>query len=718
MTLSSRILFALILGVGAGLFFGEPMGALAVAGDAFVRLLQMTVLPYVMVSLVAGLGHLDYAEARSLSLRGGLILVLLWAVSFAMAASMALVFPSIESASFFSSSLTEPSPQVDFLGLYIPSNPFHSLANNVVPAVVLFSICLGAAVIGVEGKASLVRGLDTLGAALLRVTDFVVRLTPFGVFAIGASAAGTMTVDEFEKVQVYLLSYIVFSLILTFWLLPGLVSALTTIRHRDVIWLTRDALVTAFATGSVFVVIPLLAERSRELLQRYELETEDSTALINVIIPVSNSFPHAAKVLTLSFVIFAGWFADTPIPLSQYPILAASGIASSFASANVAIPFLLDLMRLPHDLFQLFIATGVLNARFGTLLAAMHVLVLSLLGVCALTGSLRLRWGRLVRFGVTTLAVVGLALLGTRLLLVTIVDDAYHDDQIVWTMHLTRDTVPAVVHADPPATPAVGPVGTRLSTILERGVLRVGYRPEGALPMNFRNAEGERVGLDVEMAHSLARGLGVSLEFVPVSSKFGANFGDALASGYCDIVMSRAPLTLANVGVFEYSQPYLDLTIGFIVRDHRRTDFLDRERLAQREDMTIAMPDAPYYRTRIARLLPGPELVTVTGMEEFLADESGRFDGMVFVAELASAWTLLRPEFTTVVPEPPLQGVPMAYPLPLGETAWKNVVDNWIVLKRGDGTIDQLYDHWILGRTAKDPVPRWSVARDVLGWMD
>ncbi|MBW2315584.1 MAG: cation:dicarboxylase symporter family transporter [Deltaproteobacteria bacterium] len=718
MTLSSRILFALILGVGAGLFFGEPMGALAVAGDAFVRLLQMTVLPYVMVSLVAGLGHLDYAEARSLSLRGGLILVLLWAVSFAMAASMALVFPSIESASFFSSSLTEPSPQVDFLGLYIPSNPFHSLANNVVPAVVLFSICLGAAVIGVEGKASLVRGLDTLGAALLRVTDFVVRLTPFGVFAIGASAAGTMTVDEFEKVQVYLLSYIVFSLILTFWLLPGLVSALTTIRHRDVIWLTRDALVTAFATGSVFVVIPLLAERSRELLQRYELETEDSTALINVIIPVSNSFPHAAKVLTLSFVIFAGWFADTPIPLSQYPILAASGIASSFASANVAIPFLLDLMRLPHDLFQLFIATGVLNARFGTLLAAMHVLVLSLLGVCALTGSLRLRWGRLVRFGVTTLAVVALALLGTRLLLATIVDDTYNDDQIVWTMHLTRDTVPVVVHADPPATPAVGPVGTRLSTILERGVLRVGYRPEGALPMNFRNAEGERVGLDVEMAHSLARGLGVSLEFVPVSSKFGANFGDALASGYCDIVMSRAPLTLANVGVFEYSQPYLDLTIGFIVRDHRRTDFLDRERLAQREDMTIAMPDAPYYRTRIARLLPGPELVTVTGMEEFLADESGRFDGMVFVAELASAWTLLRPEFTTVVPEPPLQGVPMAYPLPLGETAWKNVVDNWIVLKRGDGTIDQLYDHWILGRTAKDPVPRWSVARDVLGWMD
>jgi hypothetical protein len=145
---------------------------------------------------------------------------------------------------------------------------------------------------------------------------------------------------------------------------------------------------------------------------------------------------------------------------------------------------------------------------------------------------------------------------------------------------------------------------------------------------------------------------------------------------------------------------------------------VDRARLAQRDDLTIAMPDAPYYRTRIARLLPGPKLLTITRMEEFLDDEGDRFDGMLFIAELGSAWTLLRPEFTSVVPEPPLQGVPMAYPLPMGETALKNAVDNWIELKRGDGTIDQLYDHWILGRAAEDPTPRWSVIRDVLGWWD
>jgi Na+/H+-dicarboxylate symporter len=718
MSLSGRIFIGLALGVLAGLFFGEPMGALFVVGDAFVRLLQMTVLPYVMVSIVAGLGHLDYVEARMLSVRGGLLLALVWAVSFAAAASMPLVFPSIETASFFSTTLIEARAEVDFLGLYIPANPFHSLANNVVPAVVLFSICLGVAVIGLERKATLVGALDSLGDALLSVTNFVVRLTPFGVFAIGASSAGTMTIEEFERVQVYLISYIVLSLLLALWVLPGLVSALTPIRRRDVIWLTRDALVTAFATGSTFVVIPLLAERGKELLERYELGNQESGSLIDVIVPVANSFPSAAKVLTISFVLFAGWFVDAPIALEQYPTLALSGIASSFASVNVAVPFQLDLMRLPHDLFQLFVATSILNSRFGTLLSAVHVLVLSLLGACALTGSLGLRWDRLARFALTTIVLAGAALGGTRLLLEELVDTTYRKGDIVGAMHLTGDTVDSIVHDERPATPEVAPRGHRLEAILERGVLRVGYRPEAALPMNFRNQAGELVGLDVEMAHSLARGLGVTLEWVPVTSQFGSQFGDALNSGYCDIVMSRAPLTLSTVGEFEYSRSYLDLTIGFLVRDHRRAEFLDREWVARNQDLVIAMPDAPYYRTRMARLLPEPELVTVTGLEEFLEDDSGRFDAMIFVAEIASAWTLLRPEFASVVPNPPLQSLPMAYPLPVGEPAWKNAVDTWIELKSGDGTIQQLYDHWILGRTAVRREPRWSVVRDVLGWID
>ncbi len=39
-------------------------------------------------------------------------------------------------------------------------------------------------------------------------------------------------------------------------------------------------------------------------------------------------------------------------------------------------------------------------------------------------------------------------------------------------------------------------------------------------------------------------------------------------------------------------------------------------------------------------------------------------------------------------------------------------------LKRSEGTIDALYSYWMLGGAAQIRKPRWSVIRDVLGWVD
>ena len=60
------------------------------------------------------------------------------------------------------------------------------------------------------------------------------------------------------------------SLLVTFWILPGLVTALTPLTYREVVGLTKDALITAFATGNLFVVLPILTEKSQELLRNHE----------------------------------------------------------------------------------------------------------------------------------------------------------------------------------------------------------------------------------------------------------------------------------------------------------------------------------------------------------------------------------------------------------------------------------------------------------------
>jgi len=49
---------------------------------------------------------------------------------------------------------------------------------------------------------------------------------------------------------------------------------------------------------------------------------------------------------------------------------------------------------------------------------------------------------------------------------------------------------------------------------------------------------------------------------------------------------------------------------------------------------------------------------------------------------------------------------------------WAQFVNTWIELKQRDGTINALYGHWILGKQAAKREQRWSVIRNVLGWVD
>ena len=64
MSMATQVLISLAFGVAAGLFFGEMTRPLHVIGDAFVRLLQMAVLPYIVLSLVTGVGSLTLRQGN------------------------------------------------------------------------------------------------------------------------------------------------------------------------------------------------------------------------------------------------------------------------------------------------------------------------------------------------------------------------------------------------------------------------------------------------------------------------------------------------------------------------------------------------------------------------------------------------------------------------------------------------------------------------------
>jgi len=714
MGLSGRILVGLLAGIATGLFFGELVADLKMVGDVFIKLLQITVLPYIIVALISGFARLKLHQAKRLAVRGTAVLFAIWGLALVMIFGAALAFPNLDTASFFSSMQGEIPEQTNLLDLYLPSNVFYSLANNLVPAVVFFSILVGVALISVEEKDTLVNIFEGMAQALAKINHAVVQLTPYGIFAIAAAAAGTMTIDELGRVQVYLVTYISLALLITFWVFPGLVATVSGIPFREVLATFRDPLVTAFATGNQFVVLPQIAENCKTMLRRHRVAGEDMESAVDIIVPVSFNFPSLGKLLVLLFVLFAAWFTDTPLDFADRMSLAFNGLLSLFGSINVAVPYMLDALRIPSDMFQLFLITGIVVGRFGAMLAALHIIVVSVLGTLALGGLVRVRAADVLRYLVVSGVALAVLVIFLRTYFSIFVPNAPPRDEVLAEIELMEERVSARISETVPEASVTQLSGTRLDHIMRTGVLQVGYRPKN-LPCSFLTPQGVLVGFDVEMAHILAEDIGVDLEFVPFEFD---GLERMLASGQIDMAMSCIAALPDRFIIASFSQPNIDLHLSFIVPDHERELYSNVDDLRARKDLTVALVSSHYFEPRLRALLPDADIVILEAAEDFFSESDHGADALLLSAEEGAAYAYRYPRYTVARARDGGIRYPAAYAVPKGDTEMQGFVSNWVDLKRKDGTVDALYEYWMLGGASRPRSPRWSVIRDVLGWVD
>lgn len=724
-SLATQVMIGLVLGLATGLFLGELAAPLKWVGNAFIRLLQITVIPYIVVALITGLGRLSYDEVKSLALGGGRILLLLWAIGVGLVLCLPLAYPDWPSRSLFRRSSIEPAAAPDFLLLYIPSNPFFSLANAIVPAVVVFSILIGLALIGVREKRYVIDPLSALAETLARVTGFVAKLAPLGVFALIASAAGTMSFEDLSRLQVYVVILALVVGILGFWLLPGLVSCVTPLRHGQVLRELRTPLITAFATGSSLVVLPLLAETCKRLVSehmtpREKIEGEEETrSSVDVLIPTFYSFPTAGGVLALGFVLFAGWYIGTSVPIAQYPSIILAGLASLFGGTVLAIPFVLHLADLPGDLFSVFLSIDVIGSRLANLVGVMHYATIALIGAFTLQGTARLRlWPLLRVVSIGGLLIVA-ALIGVRAFYTHVVVVPYTRDDALRALRFLHPPQPAEVFKEAPAgsSGAAASPSRSYADIIDSGVLKVCYVP-GNYPLSFFNSRGDLVGFDIEMAHRFAERLNLQLAFLPLDHL--EESPQRLGSGYCDVVFNSVALGLERMGLAAETEPFTTATIAFLVPDDKREAFTTWQRVRQRGEIDVASTAFQSLPRDIRTRLPQAKIVRFSSLEDQIRYfESGGEGPEAFLdtAEEGAAWTVLYPRFAVVVPRPVLQ-IPVVYVVAKNNPLLLRAMNAWLRIETQTGGFEQLYEYWIEGRTDQVRPPRWSVIRDVLQWVD
>ncbi len=387
---------------------------------------------------------------------------------------------------------------------------------------------------------------------------------------------------------------------------------------------------------------------------------------------------------------------------------------------------MLDLMKMPTDLYQLYVVTGIVNGRTATLLAAMNLITFTLLTVASLQGQLRMVWRRLWVMILLTLGLTVAAVGGMRLYFETSVENAYTKDELLASMVSVAPEAEEEIRSVPEdagerrakakEAPRIPEGRDALTDIREGGVLRVGFRPYN-LPFSFLNIHGDLVGFDTDMARLLAHELDVKLEFVPVTN---LDMAELLADGRVHLVMSGVAMTTDRLAEMVFSASYMDVNVALVVPDYRRKAFDSIEDLRQWEGLRLAVPIRAddYFVRKLEEGLPKAEILEIHGVEAYFESGEALADALVIGAQQGATWTLLHPQYTVVVPEGVHASLPLGYPVARGDLRLRSFLDGWIQLKKDDGWIDRLYDHWILGKDAEPRRPRWSVLRDVLGWVD
>ena len=770
LNLTIWILVGFILGILAGLFFGDLVSVMKPASDAFIKIWQITILPSVALSLIVGIGSLKRDTARQIAVKAILIILLFWVICVVGYFSFQLAFPPRMEASFFSTNDLAPTPDLDLIDQFIPSNPFLSLSDGIIPATVLFCLFLGFALLLDDGNGPILNILRSLLRALDRMTHIISWTFPAGIFVITAVMSGTLTFEGFLDLQVFLITLAAAAILLGLVAMPLLVTCFTSFRYRDILAASSRAMLLAFSTGTEFITLPLITDGVEKLFQGRVNEPDtdmgigiapagdhtsgagnghetdqtqdhgqipaedkeqnpargDVRSLSEILVPVAYTFPLLGGLVPFLFILFVAWLYQDPLSIIEQLKLIAVGIPSFFGSSKLSVVSLLELMHLPADAYNLYISSGIMRQAIVAPLSVISIFSFSAITVAVTRKQVRFRWKRAIVSLVCVIVLAALMIAGLHMGFTQMLAGSYHGgdqisqielpldpsgnrlDQIVnTTVYLNKEDVPPV------APPAPGP-RDEIRQIRERGVLRVGYNSNN-VPFAFFNSKGELVGYDVEMAYDLARTLNVSkIEFVPIT---GTTLAESLDSGYCDIVMSAVVVNADRLDVMKFTDPTVTVHLAFVVPNGGKNEFTQLDSVKKMDGLRVAVYNNTALVAVAHQLLPNATIVPIDSKEEFFVGKKA--DALMIPAEEGYTLTLQYPFYDVAIIQP-YDSYRMMYAYPVAKDSSESyllALDYWVRMEKDYGMLDAKYNYWVLGEVPGATEPRWSVIRNELHWV-
>lgn len=276
-----HIFFGIIAGVLVGIFLYSHSGSvsssvlnfLTFIGQMFIRLIQMVVIPLVVSAIIIGITSVG--DNKQLGKFGSKMLIyygILTTIAVTIGSVLALIFKPGSGASHYISANIASDVQTHvasavqqqqgkildmFLG-FIPNNPLEALAHGNMVSIILFVVIFALALAKVgDVNRPIVSFFESVFAATMKVTDWIMLFAAPGVFALTASAIASFGINIFGPISKYLLVLLAGFAIQMFMVYPIFLRCFSKVSAPILFSAIAEATMVAFGTASSSATLPL-----------------------------------------------------------------------------------------------------------------------------------------------------------------------------------------------------------------------------------------------------------------------------------------------------------------------------------------------------------------------------------------------------------------------------------------------------------------------------
>ena len=360
LSLVSRIIIAIILGIGVAVVFPNVAPYLSLLGDLFIKALKSVAPILVFVLVLSSIANFKVGHGTNIK-----PIILMYAIGMLLAAFtsviVSIVFPSTLFLDISTQADLQPPGSLSeiFKNLLLSfvANPVTAISEANFIGILAWAVALGAAFRHASETTKVV--LTDAATAVNHVIRLVINFAPIGIFGLVAvtfAEAGLSTLESYAHLLAVLIGTMFFvALVIN----PIMVAFVTRKNPYPLVFqCLRESGITAFFTRSSAANIPVNLDLAKRL------GVNESTA--NVAIPLGATINMAGAavtitVLTLATVNTLGISTDftTMLILSVIATVSACGASGVAGGSLLLIPVACGLFGISSDIAMQVVAIGM-----------------------------------------------------------------------------------------------------------------------------------------------------------------------------------------------------------------------------------------------------------------------------------------------------------------------------------------------------------------------